>query len=109
MFNWKNIFWLVFAILFIEKSHSCTGIVKKAENGEWVYARTLEFGESLVSFNLLFVPRDMTSTAQSDQKDQPNMQWKNKYAYIGFSPFDMPIVADGLSEKGLACWAFYFH
>jgi choloylglycine hydrolase len=77
-------------------------------NGEWVYARTLEFGEDLVSFDLLFVPRRINHVGMSNNENQPTAKWKNKYAHVGFNPFGLPLVADGLNEKGLACGAFYF-
>lgn len=99
----------VFLFLFltaIHASYACTGIVHKAENGDYVYARTLEFGRDLATFDLLFVPREITN--YSLRNEEYPSSWKNKYAFIGFNPFGMNIVADGLNEKGLACGAFYF-
>lgn len=85
---------------------ACTGIVRKAENGDWVYARTMEFGADLISFNLTFVPRGQVSVGQTP-KGEPGLSWTNKYASVGFSPFNLPLLADGLNEKGLAAGAFY--
>lgn len=85
---------------------ACTGIMRKAENGDWVYARTMEFGADLISFNLTVVPRNTVYTGQTPSGD-PGLSWTNKYASVGFSPFNLPLLADGLNEKGLACGAFY--
>lgn len=108
MFSWKTILVAALTLASIEKSEACTGIVHSAANGDVVYARTLEFGEDFVSFTLLFTPREMNHVAQSNSQGPKGVQWKNKYAYIGFNPFGLPVLADGLNEKGLACGAFYF-
>lgn len=104
---WKTLLCCALAIISLEKASACTGIFQKAENGNWVYARTMEFGADLLSFDLLFVPRGISYTGQSSN-DQPGTKWITKYGHVGFNPFGMPIVADGLNEKGLACGAFYF-
>lgn len=103
----KLILFSLMMLASIGRTEACTGIFKKAENGEWVFGRTMEFGASLISSDLLFIPRNMnfTSTLPSNQK---GASWKTKYAHTGFGPFGSHIVADGINEKGLACGAFYF-
>lgn len=92
-------------VLFVSHAFACTGIVKKAEDGSVVYARTLEFGADLMSFDLAFVPRGTSFKSETGS----TFDWKVKYAHVGFNPFGMPlIIADGINEKGLACGAFYF-
>lgn len=82
----------------------CTGIFAKAENGDWVYSRTLEFRTDLLSFNLLFTPR-----ASEYKSLVPNgISWKTRYAHVGFAPFQLPLHADGINDSGLAAGAFYF-
>lgn len=108
MSYWKILIFFAIALLPIERSHACTGIVNQAMNGDTVYARTLEFGQDLLSFDLLFVPRGIEYRAQSQEEGQQGARWTSQYAHVGFSPFGMSIVADGLNEKGLACGAFYF-
>jgi choloylglycine hydrolase len=71
----------------------CTGIVKQAKDGSVVFARTLEFGVDLISFDLLFVPRGTPSSFQT------NKAWVTTHAYVGFNPFGLPLVADGLSKQ----------
>lgn len=91
---------------FMDTADACTGIVRKAENGDWVYARTMEFGADLISFNMSLVPRNIANKGQTPT-GEPGFSWTNKYASVGFSPFNLPLLADGLNEKGLACGAFY--
>lgn len=105
---WKKILTTVLLVLSIEKSHACTGIVQKMENGDHVFARTMEFGQDFLSFDLLFVPRGIDYTSQTNQSDERGTKWKTHYAFIGFNPLGLPLVLDGINERGLACGGFYF-
>ena len=87
-------------------AHSCTGIVIESQDGSPVYARTMEFGADLLSFNLIVVPRGHEYSGMTPD-GKPGLSWKVKYGHVGFSPFGMPAVVDGLNEKGLACGGFY--
>lgn len=86
---------------------ACTGIMRQAKNGDWVYARTMEFGSDFVTFDLAYVPRGFEYTAHTPT-GAAGQKWTTKYAYVGFSPFGMNLVADGLNERGLACGGFWF-
>src|ERR1700722_1295434 len=105
----KKCLWVgvVFAVFLQSALHAYTGIVSQAENGDCVFARTMEFGVDILEFNLLFVPRGIAYTSQIS-KDQIGAAWKTKYAHVGFNPTSNPILVDGVNEKGLACGGFYF-
>lgn len=85
---------------------ACTGIFLKAEDGSYVHARTLEFAIDLGS-EVLVVPRGYARTG-STPDGKPGMKWKAKYASVGANGLDMPMIFDGLNEKGLAIGLFYF-
>jgi len=104
---WKIVLICVVAFFGMDRAIACTGIAQKAENGDWVFARTMEFGADLISFDLLFVPRGIAYSSEIST-NQTGSKWTTKYGHVGFNPFGMPILADGLNEKGLACGAFYF-
>jgi len=87
-------------------SHACTGIVLKAQDGSPVYARTLEFGAEVVSFGLITVPRGLAYHGQTPD-GQPGLAWTVKYGHAGFNPFGMPLLGEGVNEKGLACGSFF--
>lgn len=99
----KKILLLLTVLCLSAKIEACTGIVHKAEDGSWVYARTMEFQPDLVSFDLLFAPRGSQFEGQAK-----GSKWSNRYGFVGFNPFGLPLVADGINEAGLACGAFYF-
>lgn len=104
----KNLFFLSFLAFYAVSSclFGCTGIVRKAQDGSAVYARTLEFGFDELETQLTFIPRKIECGKSSP--DQKKMPWSQKYASIGFTVIDTPFFVDGMNEKGLACGAFYF-
>ena len=71
-----------------------------------VHARTLEFGTDLQS-EILMVPRGYERTGTTpDGKN--GLKWKAKYASVGMNGASLPILFDGLNERGLAAGLFYF-
>ena len=85
---------------------ACTGITIKAKDGAVVYARTLEFAADLQS-NIIVIPRGKEFVG-SAPNNEPGLKWTTKYGVVGANGFDMPVVVDGLNEKGLAIGLFYF-
>ncbi|MFA5043387.1 MAG: choloylglycine hydrolase family protein [Kiritimatiellia bacterium] len=97
----------VLSVLVAVESPACTGIRLKTKDGDTISARTMEFSAEQVSFNLIVVPRAYAYQGRTPSQTS-GMAWKVQYAHAGFGPFGMPMVADGLNEKGLACSAFFF-
>jgi choloylglycine hydrolase len=97
---------LAIFVLTASNGPACTGITIKPKDGSIIFARTLEFGMDLQS-NILVVPRgkEYNGTAPGDK---PGLRWKTKYGIIGTNAFDMPVIVDGLNEKGLSVGLFYF-
>ena len=98
----------IFALTALDTSTApaCTGITIKPKDGSIIFARTLEFGMDLKS-NILVVPRgkEFIGTAPGDK---PGLHWKTKYGVVGTNAFDLPVIVDGLNEKGLSVGLFYF-
>ena len=97
---------LAFAALGPLIAPACTGITIKPKDGSVIFARTLEFAADLKS-NIIIVPRgkEFVGTAPGDK---PGLRWKTKYGIMGANAFDLPVVVDGLNEKGLHVGLFYF-
>ncbi len=93
--------------LLFQNVDACTGIVSKAENGDIVYSRTMEFGANVLTFNLLYVPQGIEYTSQL-ANNATGAKWTTKYAHVGFNPLGINIIGDGMNEKGLAGGIFYF-
>jgi len=85
---------------------ACTGIRVKPKDGSVIVARTLEFAADLQS-NIIVIPR-ATASVGTAPGDKPGLLWKSKYGIAGANGFGMPVIVDGLNEKGLGIGIFYF-
>ena len=85
---------------------ACTGITIRPKDGSVIFARTLEFAIDLKS-NIIIIPRGQsyTGTAPGNQQGR---RWSTKYGTVGVNAFDLPVIIDGLNERGLHVGLFYF-
>jgi choloylglycine hydrolase len=90
----------------VQSAQACTGITLIAADGTVVHARTLEFAIDLDS-NVIMVPRGFARVG-STPDGKPGLKWKSKYASVGANGVGLPLVFDGLNEKGLSVGLFYF-
>ena len=97
---------LVLTAVCTSAALACTGITIKPKDGSVIFARTLEFAMDLKS-NAIIVPRgkEYTGTAPGGKQ---GVHWKTIYGTVGINAFDMPVVVDGINEKGLHVGLFYF-
>ncbi len=90
----------------LQTAEACTGIRLIAEDGTVVHARTLEFAVDLHS-DVLMVPRGYARIGTTPDGKE-GLKWKAKYASVGANGVGLPVLFDGLNEKGLAAGMFYF-
>src|SRR5438046_8689577 len=86
--------------------HACTGIRLIAEDGTVIHARTMEFAIDIHS-DVIMVPRGYARVGTTPDGKE-GLKWKAKYASIGANGVGLPVLFDGLNEKGLAAGTFYF-
>lgn len=96
----------LFAAFVARPALACTGILLRPDDRSAIYARTLEFGADVLSFDLISVPRGQEYRGLTPAGAN-GATWRVKYGHVGFCPFGMPLLGDGLNERGLACGAFY--
>jgi choloylglycine hydrolase len=96
----------VLGLVVAPPAQACTGIELIAVDGTIVHARTLEFGIDLKS-DVIMVPRGYSRTATTPD-GKPGKTWISKYASLGANALGMPVLIDGLNERGLAIGLFYF-
>jgi len=95
-----------FCSLLAPTVQACTGIRLIAEDGTVVHARTMEFAIDIHS-DVIIIPRGFARTGTTpDEKE--GLKWKAKYASVGANGVGLPVLFDGLNEKGLAAGTFYF-
>ncbi len=92
--------------LLVNTAHACTGIRLIAEDGTVVHARTMEFAIDIHS-DVIMVPRGYARTGTTPDGKE-GLKWKAKYASVGANGVGLPVLFDGLNEKGLAAGTFYF-
>ncbi|WP_442481518.1 linear amide C-N hydrolase [Aeoliella sp. SH292] len=100
---------LVVGALFLvatEAANACTGIRLIAGDGTVIHARTLEFGMDLHS-EVIVVPRGFKRVGTTPD-GKPGMTLTTKYASAGTNGMGLPVIFDGLNEKGLSVGLFYF-
>jgi choloylglycine hydrolase len=90
----------------VQTAQACTGIRLIAADGTVVHARTLEFGVDLKS-EIIMVPRGYARTGTTPDGKE-GLKWTSKYATVGMNGAGLPVLFDGLNEKGLAAGMFYF-
>lgn len=82
-------------------SEACSSFILKNTDNSFVYARTFEFGFSL-NEQLALVPRNYQFKGVGpDGIDGSGLNWVGKYAVLGTRVFDLPVILDGMNEKGL--------
>lgn len=87
---------------------ACTSFLLKAQNGDAIYGRTLEFALPINS-KLTVVPRNLSIIAVGpDGKAETGLAYKTKYGAVGTNGLDLPVLVDGLNEKGLAAGMLFF-
>lgn len=81
---------------------ACTSLTLRNDDGTYIYARTFEFGQPLDE-RLTLVPRNFEFRGTGpDGVAGSGLSWRGKYGFIGVSVFGLPILIDGMNEKGLS-------
>lgn len=77
----------------------CTNFKIKAKDKSVVIGRTMEFGIDLKSAITVF-PRGFKFQG-TGPSGKPGFAWEGKYGFVGMNAMGLPLVADGINEKGL--------
>lgn len=91
---------------FAPAAQACTSFMLTAKDGSKIYGRTMEFGVDMKA-QVTLLPRAL-AMAGSLPNGQQGKQWTSRYAALGMNGFNLPIIVDGLNEKGLAGGMLFF-
>ena len=94
------------AMAFVPPAQACTSFLLRTSDGGVVYGRTMEFGFQLTS-EAIVLPRQFAFTA-TGPGGKPGLVWSSKYGAVGLNAFGLPVLTDGMNEKGLAGGILYF-
>lgn len=82
-------------------SYACTSFLLKGSDGGNVYGRTMEFGLPLKS-QLTLIPKNTAMLGVGvDSKPGTGLNWTAKYTAAGMNGLGLPVLVDGMNEKGL--------
>ncbi|MGD9108838.1 MAG: choloylglycine hydrolase family protein [Gammaproteobacteria bacterium] len=102
----KFLFFLSIFVAFSSSTYACTGFRIITKDKSVIYARTNEFAIPLYS-QILFIPSGTKhSGVTPDGKN--GIKWTDKYAILGANFENLPLIMDGINEKGLGVGAFFF-
>jgi len=94
------------SLLVGNEAQACTGIRLTAGDGSVVCARTLEFGIDLKS-EVIVVPRGYARVGTTPEGEN-GRKWTSRYASVGANGVGLPLMFEGVNEKGLSVGLFYF-
>ena len=95
-------------VLSASAAQACTSFLLKAQNGDVVYGRTLEFALMLNS-QINVIPRNLAIKGTGpDGTAGSGLTYTSKYGAVGMNALNLPIIVDGINEKGLAAGMFFF-
>ncbi|GLK83293.1 linear amide C-N hydrolase [Ancylobacter defluvii] len=97
---------LALGLAFGPPAQACTSFLLGTSDGAYVYGRTMEFGFELAS-DMMVIPRQF-ALAGTGPGGKPGIEWTAKYAAVGLNAFGLPVLTDGMNEKGLAGGILYF-
>lgn len=86
---------------------ACTGIAFQTAKGEYIQARTIEWGGYNLNSKLVIIPRGQKNVSLTPQ-GKNGMAWTARYGMAGASTVMEEFVTEGLNEKGLSAGIFYF-
>lgn len=96
---------LIAAGTIFSTADACTSFVLKSADNGYVYGRTLEFGINLESVPIA-IPRNLSYQA-TGVDGKPGKAWKTKYGVVGMNGIHLPILVDGMNEKGMTGGLLY--
>ncbi len=98
---------LLFILVYLTNSFACTGISLLAGQGNWIQARTIEWGEFDLASKLVIAPAGASYTSILNDGSK-GLTWVQKYGFVGVSVSVDQFIGEGMNEAGLNAGVFYF-
>ena len=97
---------LAAAITFTQSASACTTIILMAEDGAFVYGRTLEWGAFDINSEVMIVPRGYEFASDLGE-GRTGFTWTARYGGVALNGFGQDYWIDGMNEVGLMVGANY--
>src|SRR5215469_16493735 len=76
----------------------CTALRLTTTSGGVVHARTMDFADETAS-DVIVVPRGYALMSMAP-RGEPGMTWTSAYAAVGMNMHGLPLLIDGVNERG---------
>ncbi|MFS8036911.1 linear amide C-N hydrolase [Xanthobacter sp. AM11] len=94
-------------IVFSGPAAACTSFLLGTTDGGFVYGRTMEFSLPFQS-QALVIPRNLAITGTGPTGEAgTGLPWTTRYGAVGLNGLGLPVLIDGMNEKGLAGGMLY--
>lgn len=98
---------LTLCVMSMPAVDACTSIRVKTTDGYVFSARTME-GEVSFRSTVSIIPAGTQYLGTLPDGTQKGLKWTTKYGIVGMNTFGLPIISDGLNEKGLSAGNLLF-
>lgn len=89
------------------RAEACTGLSLRAADGNYVSARTIEWGDGLLPSEYVIVPRGQSFTSYTPTGVN-GATYRARYGVVGLAIIQKDFIAEGVNEAGLSAGLFYF-
>lgn len=108
MLKWLSILCIIVLVaMTVSAADACTSVRIKTDDGYVLYARTMEFALPMKSI-VSVIPKGTKFQGTLPDGTSKGIVWNAKYGVVGMNAAGMPIIVDGMNEKGLAAGALLF-
>ena len=90
------------------RASACTGITLHTADSSTVFARTIEWGGSVLHSGRVAVPRGHIHQSMLPGGAVGGLRFTARYGYVGLTVEQKEFVTEGLNEAGLSAGLFYF-
>ncbi len=94
-------------IINAAEAEACTSIRINTTDGNIFYARTME-GDTTYGATISIVPAGTGYTGTLPGGKQDGLKWRAKYGFVGMNNATLPVITDGINEKGLVVGMLMF-
>jgi choloylglycine hydrolase len=105
----KRIIIALIAVFFVYagEAAACSSIRISTTDGNIFYARTME-GDTTYGATISIVPAGTEYAGTLPDGKQDGLKWKVKYGFVGMNNVTLPVITDGVNEKGLVVGMLMF-
>jgi choloylglycine hydrolase len=94
-------------LVYAGEAAACTSLRIKTTDGDVFYARTME-GDTTYGATISIVPAGTEYEGTLPDGKQEGLKWTARYGFVGMNNATLPVITDGINEKGLVVGMLMF-